>query len=182
MISYRSTCAPSPFAEFATLHLAADLLNPLAVERVFALANFKAVVLRRIVAGGDLNAAVDIEMKQGKIEQRRRTNADDRKPAGPPTPCRQSPLRHKHPKSPGSRAPRSLACRPDRRWRCHAPCRAATQTPGQNRFRLGRECRIRETRRVHLFLRPEFCRAKRAARRIASFMLVSSALSLPAIS
>jgi hypothetical protein len=28
------------------------------------------------MAGGDLNSAVEIEMKQGKIEQRRRANAD----------------------------------------------------------------------------------------------------------
>src|SRR4249920_1312190 len=63
-------------ANFTALHHAANLLNLLAVERVFAPTNFKAVVLWRIVAGGDLNTAVDIEMKQRKIEQRRRTHAD----------------------------------------------------------------------------------------------------------
>ena len=47
-------------AKFAPGHHATDLLNLLAVERLFATTNFKAVVWRRIVAGSDLNSAVEI--------------------------------------------------------------------------------------------------------------------------
>ena len=64
------------FPILVSFHLGANFLDLLAVERVLAETDLKAVVFGRIVAGRDLNPAVDFEMEQRKIEQRAGTNAD----------------------------------------------------------------------------------------------------------
>src|SRR5678816_1183669 len=64
------------FLELASFHLDADILNLLAIQGVFANTEFETVVLRRIVACRYLYSAIDVEMKQRKIEQRRGTNTD----------------------------------------------------------------------------------------------------------
>ena len=59
-----------------SFHLASDVLDLLAIQGFFANAEFEAVVFRWIVARRHFYPAVHIEMKQRKIEQRRRANAD----------------------------------------------------------------------------------------------------------
>src|SRR5215470_6963144 len=59
-----------------SLHFHADLLDLLAVQRLFAETDFKAIVFGGIVARRNLNTAVDIEVKKRKIKQWRRANAD----------------------------------------------------------------------------------------------------------
>ena len=63
----------------------ADVLDLFAVERVFAQTNFKAIILRRIVARGNFNAAVDVEMKQAKNKAAASGKRRYRRRAGRPT-------------------------------------------------------------------------------------------------
>src|ERR1051326_6733979 len=64
------------FLELLALHTLAQVLDLRAVERIFAHADFEAVVLGGVVARGDHHAAVDVEMKEREVEQRRRADAD----------------------------------------------------------------------------------------------------------
>jgi hypothetical protein len=50
------------------LHPSAEILNLCTVQRIPAQANFEAVVFGRVVACGDLDTAIKIEMKQRKIQ------------------------------------------------------------------------------------------------------------------
>src|SRR6185436_16149139 len=63
-------------AEVAPLHARANFLNLRAVKGVFAETNFKSVVIGWIVTRGHLDAAVEVQVKERKIEQRRRAYAD----------------------------------------------------------------------------------------------------------
>src|SRR6185295_7687773 len=175
-------CAAWALKKFTALHLATDLLDLLSVERVFALANFKTVVLRRIVAGSDLNAAVDIEMKQGKIEQWRRAHADI------------VDLQAGRDESGDHRLGIKIRCRPAVAPHSHTGAALIGDGRAMHLAEQQRELLVKidfgqtanvifaKHDRIHLFLSREFCRAKRAARTIASVILESSALSLPAIS
>src|SRR3989304_1485001 len=73
-IIFSSSSRPLPKIPF--LHPDPEVLNLRTVDRLLADADLETVILRRIVTGGNLHPAVKIEMKKGKIEERRRTNTD----------------------------------------------------------------------------------------------------------
>src|SRR5215467_174038 len=64
------------FFKLAPLHFAPDILNLFAIKRVFANAQFKAVILGGVVAGGHLYTAIHVDMEQRKVHERRGTNTD----------------------------------------------------------------------------------------------------------
>src|ERR1043165_5901407 len=65
-----------PLLKLIALHSRTEVLDLFAVESVLADAKFESIVLRCIVACGDLYASVNVEMKQRKIKQRCRTNTN----------------------------------------------------------------------------------------------------------
>src|SRR5262249_21682197 len=69
-------CAAGFFLKLAAFHFGADILNLLAIQGVLANTEFEAVILRRIVARRHFYPAIDVEMKQRKIEERPGTDTD----------------------------------------------------------------------------------------------------------
>ena len=171
-----------PLPKIPFLHPDPEVLDLRTVERLLADADLETVILRRIVTGGNLHPAVKIEMKKGKIEERSRTNTDivDLKSG------REKSLHH--------------------RLRVTIGCEAAIPSHGDSSpsvlsddgpmnlaeepgkvfvkifFRQATDVIFPKNSRIHAFLHIFFRRANRAAKRIASLMLVPSARPFPAMS
>ena len=169
-------------AEIVPFHPGADLLDLLAIKGVLAEANLEAVVFGWVMARGNLNPAVDIEMKQRKIEQRRGTNAV--------IVDMQTRRNHAVDNRLGIRIGGRAAVAPDSDPLAAPGCdgRAVHLAEQQRKllveifFRQAADVVFAKDGRVHRCFRRERWRASRAAKRIASFMLVASALPVPAMS
>ena len=170
------------FLELASFHLDADILNLLAIQGVFADTEFETVVLRRIVACRHFYPAIDVEMKQRKIEQRRGTNTDivnlqpGRRQACDNGLCvriggRAAITPHRHPFAAPFGDDRAMHLAQEQR-----------EFFVEILFRQTPDVVLTKYRRIHFVLRFISRCANLAASRIASFMLDSSAFPLPAMS